>query len=179
MVHYITDEFIRWIEKSSPEYYRKLLDAGKKAQLRRYGDETGLQSGTAFYFVNSTDYEEFTSIIHQATLQWVNADNNLGFPKIPESVNRNNSFFITESFYRWLYQNKQELHQEIENHIKENNAEIANIGGVDTPNTSGFYVSFRTDKSREVFEQIVHKATLYWLEWAGKRYENGTLNITV
>ncbi|MCS7307413.1 MAG: hypothetical protein NZ526_02550 [Aquificaceae bacterium] len=177
MVHYITDEFIRWIEKSSPENYRKLLDASKKAQLKRYGDETGLQSGTAFHFSSLADYEEFTSIVHQATLKWVNTDNNFGFPQIPESVNRNNNFFITESFYKWLYHNKPELHQEIENHIRENNVEIAHVGGVDTPNTRGFYLSFKTDESREIFNQIIHRATLHWLEWAGKKYEDGLLNI--
>ncbi|RMH81408.1 MAG: hypothetical protein D6674_00255 [Acidobacteria bacterium] len=177
--YYLNDEFVEWLKTYYPDKYSRLTSYYEKATTKRYGDGTGLQSGIKISFLDESLGSEFGNFLHDATLSFVNSENNLGLPSLPDEKYRKDTVFLTESFYRWLLQNDPENASKVTKHIKEKATNIQNINERNLPIIKGLFIFHENPEDKKNFEIVIHNATLNWLDWASKMLSNGSLNIIV
>lgn len=159
-VYYLTDSFMSWLAKKDRGLYENMLKQAESAETRRYGNSVSFERGTALKFSDERDSQNFGAVLHKATLLWVNEENNIGFPKIPEKAQSSESIFLSNTFVQWLHENRPEVLEKIESCIKDTKVQKINFGEEDSPIVTGFYLVFLKAEDRELLGDILHRAVL-------------------
>ncbi|MEJ5339256.1 MAG: hypothetical protein WHS43_06340 [Aquificaceae bacterium] len=176
-VYYLTDRFMGWLAGRDRVLYEKLIKQAEVAKAERYGDSLSFERGIALRFRNEDDSQTFGAILQEATLLWVNQENNFGFPEIPKKATSGEYIFLSDNFLRWLQLNKPEVIKEIESHIEDMGIDKVNFGIKSSPLDTGYYLLFSKNEDRELIGAILHRAVLDALTYI--KETRNTINFNV